>query len=89
MNRAVNMIVCGVAAPVVVAVLAAGCQNDQSASGSSEGTVVSQSERHDITPEGTEIQTKTQIRETPDGQRVRETEMKTREDVTPERNTGQ
>ena len=83
------MIVPGVVAPAFLVVLAAGCQNDQSASSSSEGHVVSQTERHDITPEGTEVQTRTQVRETPSGQRVRETEMKTREDVTPQPNTGQ
>ena len=90
MDRITKVIVRGVVAPAFLAALVTGCQNDQSASSSSssEGRVVSQTERRDITPEGTEVQTKTQVRETPEGQRIRETEMRTREDVTPERNTG-
>ena len=87
MDRMTKLIVSGVVAPAVLAVLAAGCQNDQSASGgSSGGRVVSQTERRDVTPGGTEVNTRTQVRETPSGQRVRETQMRTREDVTPQQN---
>ena len=63
-------------------------RNDQSASASSEGRVISETHRQDVTPGGTKVQTHTQVRETPSGQRVRETEMKTREDVTAQPNTG-
>jgi hypothetical protein len=71
-----------------LALLCAGCQNDRSASSSSDGRVVSETHRQDVTPGGTEVQTRTQVRETPGGQRVRETEMRTREDVTAQPNTG-
>ena len=76
------------ASTTALVVLSAGCQNDHSASSSSEGRVVSESHRQDVTPGGTEVQTRTQVRETPSGQRVRETEMRTREDVTAQPNTG-
>ena len=73
----------GVAAAVSMAVLA-GCQNDSSST-ESGGRVISQTQHQDVTPEGTQIQTRTQVRETPSGQQIRETQMQTRENVTPER----
>jgi hypothetical protein len=75
------------ASTTALAALAAGCQNDHSSS-SSDGRVISETHRQDVTPGGTEIQTHTQVRETPSGQRVRETQMNTREDVTAQPNTG-
>ena len=77
------------ASTTALALLSAGCQNDRSASSSSsDGRVVSETQRQDVTPGGTQVQTRTQVRETPSGQRVRETEMRTREDVTAQPNTG-
>ena len=67
-----------------------GCQNDHgsTASSDSNGKVVARTQHQDVTPEGTAIQTRTQIRETPSGQVVRETQMQTRENVTPSSGTG-
>ena len=77
----------GVAGTATLAALAAGCQNDGGSS-SSGGRVVSRTQHQDVTPGGTQVQTQTQIRETPSGERVRETQMRTREVVTPSGGTG-
>src|SRR5215213_4764943 len=61
-----------------------GCQNDKGSTASdSNGKVVARTQHQDVTPEGTAIQTRTQIRETPSGQQIRETQKQTRENVTP------
>ena len=75
----------GVASTVVLAALAGGCQNDSGSSSSSGsgGRVISRTQNQDVTPGGTAVQTRTQVRETPSGERVRETQMRTREVVTP------
>ena len=74
----------GVASTMALGVLA-GCQNDggSSASGDGGGKVISQTQNQDVTPGGTAIQTRTQVRQTPSGEVVRETQMQTREVVTP------
>jgi hypothetical protein len=80
--------VLGAASILALAAFGGGCQNDKgSASTSSDtsgGRVISQNQTQDVTPEGTAIQTRTQVRETPSGQQVRETQMRTREVVTPQ-----
>ena len=78
--------VLGVASTVALAALAGGCQNDGGSStsgGSGGGRIVSRNQTQDVTPGGTAVQTRTQVRETPSGERVRETQMRTRENVTP------
>jgi hypothetical protein len=73
-------------ATVALAALAGGCQKDSGAStsgSSSGGKVISQNQTQDVTPGGTAVQTRTQVRETPSGETVRETQMRTREVVTP------
>ena len=69
-----------------------GCQNDRGSSSassdSSGGRIVSRNQTQDVTPGGTAVQTRTQVRETPSGERVRETQMRTREVVTPGSGSG-
>ena len=78
----------GVVSTMALGVLA-GCQNDGGSSGSADGggsgggRIVSRTQNQDVTPGGTAVQTRTQVRETPSGERVRETQMRTREVVTP------
>ena len=77
--------VLGVASTMALAALA-GCQDDggaSTASGDGGGKVISQTQNQDVTPGGTAIQTRTQVRQTPSGEVVRETQMQTREVVTP------
>jgi hypothetical protein len=81
------------ASTVAVAALAGGCQNDRSSSSSSGadssgGRVISRTQNQDVTPEGTQVQTRTQVRETPSGERVRETQMRTRETIKPADGSG-
>ena len=82
----------GVASTVTLAALAGGCQNDggssRTSSDSSGGRIVSRNQTQDVTPGGTAVQTRTQVRETPSGERVRETQMRTREVVTPGSGSG-
>jgi hypothetical protein len=77
----------GIATTVALAALAGGCQNDGGSGSSStsggSGRIVSRNQTQDVTPGGTAVQTRTQVRETPSGERVRETQMRTREVVTP------
>ena len=76
----------GAASVVALAALAGGCQNDEkgsTASSDSGGKIISRNQTQDVTPGGTAVQTRTQVRETPSGEQIRETEMRTREVVTP------
>ena len=76
------MVALGVASTVALAGLAGGCQNDKGTSDSG-GKVISRNQTQDVTPGGTAVQTRTQVRETPSGEQIRETQMQTREVVTP------
>ena len=81
----------GAASALTLAALA-GCQNDRGSSSSSNsdsgGRIISRNQTQDVTPGGTAVQTRTQVRETPSGERVRETQMRTREVVTPGSGSG-
>jgi hypothetical protein len=84
--------VLGAASALALAALA-GCQNDRGSSTSNSdsggnGRVVSRNQTQDVTPGGTAVQTRTQVREMPSGERVRETQMRTREVVTPAGGSG-
>jgi hypothetical protein len=84
--------VLGAVSALSLAALAGGCQNDRGtstsrtsySSDSDNGRVISRTQSQDVTPGGTAVQTRTQIRETPSGERVRETQMRTREVVSPD-----
>jgi hypothetical protein len=79
-------LVWGAASALALAAMAGGCQNDKGStatSDSSGGKIISQNQTQHVTPGGTAVQTRTQVRETPSGEHVRETEMRTREVVTP------
>lgn len=75
----------GAASAVALAALVGGCQNENGSSASSDsgGKIISRNQTQDVTPGGTAVQTRTQVRETPSGEQIRETEMRTREVVTP------
>jgi hypothetical protein len=76
----------GAASALALAAMAGGCQNDKGSTAttdSSGGKIISQNQTQDVTPGGTAIQTRTQVRETPSGEQIRETQMRTREVVTP------
>jgi hypothetical protein len=63
------------ASAVLFGVVAVGCQSD----GGTEGEVVSRSQDQDVRPDGTAVQTRSQVRQTPDGTTVRETQTQERQ----------
>lgn len=64
------------ASAVVLGVAALGCQNRG-------GEVKSRSQDQQVRPDGTAVQTRTQVRETPSGSTVRETQTQTRKEISP------
>ena len=62
---------------IAAAGLSAGCQNDKGSSDTSSGKVVSRTQNQDVTPEGVSVQSRTQVKEMPSGEQVRETQMQT------------
>ena len=65
------------AASAVFGIVAVGCQNDGG------GEVISRTQDQDVRPDGTAVQTRTQVRETDTGARVRETQTQKREVIEP------
>lgn len=64
------------ASAVVLGVAALGCQNRG-------GEVKSRSQDQEVRPDGTAVQTRTRVRETPSGSTVRETQTQTRKEISP------
>lgn len=72
------------ASAVLFGLAAVGCQHDKSA----EGEVTARSQNQEVRPDGTAVQTRTQVRETPSGTTVRETQTQERKVVPPGSGTG-
>lgn len=64
------------ASAVLLSVAAVGCQNGN-------GEIKSRTQDQEVRPDGTAVQTRSQVRETPSGTTVRETQTQTRKEVSP------
>lgn len=65
------------AASAVLSVLAVGCKSDNG------GEVTSRTQDQEIRPDGTAVQTRSQVRETGSGATVKETQTQERKVITP------
>ena len=66
------------AASAVLSVVAVGCQSD-----GGSGEVQSRTQDQEVRPDGTAVQTRSQVRETDSGATVRETQTQERKVITP------
>ena len=64
------------ASAVLLGLAAVGCQNGN-------GEVKSRTQDQEVRPDGTAVQTRSQVRETPGGTTVRETQTQTRKEISP------
>ena len=62
---------------------ATGCQVSGDSGGGGRGRVVDRQQSQDVNPDGSAVRTRVQVRETPSGPTVRETQTERREVVSP------
>lgn len=83
MTRSRSRVILTAASAVFLGMAAVGCQHDKN-----EGEVTARTQNQEVRPDGTAVQTRTQVRETPSGTTVRETQTQERKVVPPGSGTG-
>ena len=71
-----SRVVLTAASAALIGVAAVGCKSNKN-----EGEVKARTQDQTVRPDGTAVQTRTQIRETPSGQTVRETQTQERQPI--------
>jgi hypothetical protein len=66
------------ASAVLIGLAAVGCKSNKNG-----GEVTARTQDQTVQPDGTAVQTRTQVRETPSGETVRETQTQTRQPISP------